>query len=471
MIETITNINSAVNGIVWGVPAMVLILGVGLYFTLRSKGIQFRKLGLSCKNLLGALFDRNAERKESTMSPFQAICVALGGTVGTGNIAGVAGAIALGGPGAVFWMWISALLGMGTKFAEVTLAIKYREVGAGGEYHGGPMYYIKNGLGKHWHWLAYLFAGFGLLAVFGIGNATQVNSICSSINTALVTLGVTDESSNGTVSLVIGIVIAILILIILIGGTTRIGSVADKLVPFMVILYLVLGLGVIILNISKLPHVIAIIFEGAFNPSSVTGGVVGSAFISAQRGIARGIFSNEAGLGSGPIAHATADVEHPIKQGLMGIFEVFVDTILVCSMTGFIILLAAEDSITYGQAAGAELTITGYVNTYGGWSSALLALSLCCFAFTTILGWGLYGTRFLGFFVKSKAAANVYIVLFAIVAVIGAVGDLGLVWSISDTLNGLMAIPNLIAVFLLVPVVCNLINDFFGKKDEPKIEE
>ena len=377
----------------------------------------------------------------------------------------MAGAIAIGGPGAVFWMWISAILGMCTKFSEVTLAVHFREKNADGDLVGGPMYYIKNGLKKNWHWLAYLFAAFGVLTVFGTGNATQVNTITTAIDSALINYGVIEAGKSGTLNLIIGIVLAALIALILLGGIKRIGRVTEKLVPFMAVVYILLALGVILLNIKNVPGVFASIFEGAFSPASVTGGAVGSFFMSMKKGVSRGIFSNEAGLGTGSIAHACADTQKPVKQGFFGIFEVFVDTIVICTMTALVILCSGV-SIGYGEAAGAELTISGFTSTYGNWVSVFTAVAMCCFAFSTILGWGLYGTRCIEFLFGSKVNKP-FMVLYSLVAIVGATMDLGLMWSIAETFNGLMAIPNLIAVFLLSGVVVKLVKEYFeneGKK-------
>ena len=393
------------------------------------------------------------------MTPFQAVCTALAATVGTGNIAGVAGAIAIGGPGAVFWMWISALLGMCTKFSEVTLAVHFREKNDKGEFVGGPMYYIKNGLKKHWHWLAYLFAAFGVITVFGTGNATQVNTITTAIDSALFNYGIISKDSASTINLVIGIVLAVLLALILLGGIKRIGQVTEKLVPFMALFYVVLALGVVILNINHVPAVFKEIVEGAFSPASVTGGVVGSFFMSMKKGVSRGIFSNEAGLGTGSIAHACADTRKPVKQGFFGIFEVFVDTIVICTLTALVIL-CSEVPITYGQAAGAELTISGFTATYGNWVSLFTAVAMCCFAFSTIIGWGLYGARCIEFLFGTKVNKP-FMFVYSLVAIVGATLDLGLLWSIAETFNGLMAIPNLIAVFLLSGVVVKLVREHF----------
>ena len=461
MLQLITELNGIVNNFIWGVPAMVCIIGVGLYLSIRTGFIQFRKLSYAMRNTLGRVFHKK-EASNGAITPFQAVCTALAATVGTGNIAGVAGAIAIGGPGAVFWMWISAFLGMCTKYAEVTLAVHFREKNAHGDYVGGPMYYIKNGLGKQWMWLAYAFALFGVLAVFGTGNATQVNTITAAIDSALMNYGLLSSSGTKLCDLITGIVIAGIVGLILLGGVKRIGKVTEKLVPVMALLYIVLSLGVIFLNLGRIPAVLAGIIQGAFQPKAVTGGIVGSFFLSMKKGVSRGIFSNEAGLGTGSIAHACADTEKPVRQGMFGIFEVFMDTIIICTMTALVILLSGVD-IPYGQDAGAELTISGFTTVYGSWVSIFTAIAMCCFAFSTIIGWGLYGARCIEFLFGPKIIKP-YTVVYALVSIIGATVDLGLVWSISETFNGLMAIPNLIAVFLLTPVVLKLTKEHFSGK-------
>lgn len=458
MLETIESINNVVNNFIWGVPAMICIIGVSLVLSFRTRFLQIRKFPYAMKVTIGRMF-RKKQAADGAMTPFQAVCTALAATVGTGNIAGVAGAIAIGGPGAVFWMWISALLGMCTKFSEVTLAVHFREKNDKGEFVGGPMYYIKNGLKKHWHWLAYLFAAFGVITVFGTGNATQVNTITTAIDSALFNYGIISKDSVSNINLVIGIVLAVLLALILLGGIKRIGQVTEKLVPFMALFYVVLALGVVILNINHVPAVFKEIVEGAFSPASVTGGVVGSFFMSMKKGVSRGIFSNEAGLGTGSIAHACADTRKPVKQGFFGIFEVFVDTIVICTLTALVIL-CSEVPITYGQAAGAELTISGFTATYGNWVSLFTAVAMCCFAFSTIIGWGLYGARCIEFLFGTKVNKP-FMFVYSLVAIVGATLDLGLLWSIAETFNGLMAIPNLIAVFLLSGVVVKLVREHF----------
>ena len=461
MLSMIEAVNNVVNNFIWGAPAMICIIGVGLYLSIRTNFIQIRKFPYAMKVTLGRMMKKK-EASDGALTPFQAVCTALAATIGTGNVAGVAGAIAIGGPGAVFWMWISALLGMCTKFAEVTLAVHYRETNAQGDLVGGPMYYIKNGLSKKWHFLAYLFAAFGVLAVFGTGNATQVNTITTAIDSALSSFNVLPADAVNLVNLIIGIALAIIIALILIGGIKRIGNVSSKLVPFMAIMYIVLALGVIISHINSLPTVFASIIEGAFNPASVTGGVVGSFFTSMKKGVSRGIFSNEAGLGTGSIAHACADTDKPVKQGFFGIFEVFVDTIIICTMTALVILCSGVP-LNYGEAAGAELTISGFTAVYGNWVSILTAVAMCCFAFSTTIGWGLYGTRCIEFLFGSRSNKP-FMVLYSLTAIVGATMNLGLMWSIAETFNGLMVIPNLIGVFLLSGVVVKLTKEYFAKK-------
>ena len=454
MLQIITDINTAVNNLVWGIPAMVCIIGVGLYLSLRTRFIQFRRFGHTFRVTIGKIFAKS-DAAEGAVTPFQAVCTALAATVGTGNIAGVAGAIAIGGPGAVFWMWVSALLGMCTKFSEVTLAVHFREKNQHGDWVGGPMYYIKNGLGPRWRWLAVVFSVLGILTVFGTGNATQVNTITTAVNTALLNYHIISSDSVNTVNLVIGIVIMILVAMILLGGIKRIGRVTERLVPFMAVFYIILAIGVILVHVQNVPGVFASIFQGAFAPSAVTGGVVGTMFLSMQKGVSRGIFSNEAGLGTGSIAHAAADTKDPVKQGYFGVFEVFMDTIIICTTTALVILCSGVP-VDYGTAAGAELTISGFTATYGNWVSIFTAAALCCFAFSTILGWGLYGTRCIEFLFGSTANKP-FMLVYSAVAIIGATVNLGLLWSIADTFNGLMSIPNLAALFLLGGTIAKLV--------------
>ena len=459
MLSTIETINQVVNDFIWGVPAMVCIIGVGFYLSCRTGFLQIRKFSYAIQTTIGRMF-RKRNASDGALTPFQAVCTALAATVGTGNIAGVAGAIAIGGPGAVFWMWVSAALGMCTKFAEVTLAVYYRETNKEGDLVGGPMYYIKNGLGKNWQFLAILFSAFGVLTVFGTGNATQVNTITTAVNSALLSCGLISEGAVKTSNLIQGIIIAALVALILLGGVKRIGQVTEKLVPFMALLYIVLSIGIILFRIQALPSVVRAIFEGAFKPAAVTGGAVGSLFMSMKKGVSRGIFSNEAGLGTGSIAHACADTRKPVKQGMFGIFEVFTDTIVICTLTALVIL-CSQVPVGYGQAAGAELTIQGFISVYGNWVSVFTAVAMCCFAFSTILGWGLYGARCIEFLFSEKVIKP-FMVAYSLVAILGATADLGLMWNIAETFNGLMAIPNLIALFLLSGTVVKLTKEYFA---------
>ena len=446
MLETITAVNQAVNSFIWGIPAMVCIIGVGLLLSVRTGFLQIRKFPYAIRTTIGRIF-RRKDASDGAMTPFQAVCTALAATVGTGNIAGVAGAIAIGGPGAVFWMWCSALLGMCTKFSEVTLAVHFRERNKNGELVGGPMYYIKNGLGSRWQFLAVLYSLFGVLTVFGTGNATQVNTIVTAIDSALLAYGSSLNSILPTVNLVVGVVVAMMVAMVLLGGVKRIGSVTEKLVPFMALFYVVLALGVVVINYRRFPAVLASIVGGAFDPQAFTGGAIGSIFLSMQKGVSRGIFSNEAGLGTGSIAHAAADTSMAVNQGYFGIFEVFTDTIIICTMTALVILCSGVP-VNFGAAAGAALTISGFTATYGSWVSIFTAVALCCFALSTIIGWGLYGTRCIEFLFGSKVNKS-FMVVYSAVAILGATVDLGLLWGVADTFNGLMSIPNLIALFLL----------------------
>ena len=459
MLDFLIEANRAVNAFVWGVPAMVAIVGVGLWLSVRTHFVQFGRFGRAMRQTVGRIFDRQIA-SHGAISPFHAVCTALAGTVGTGNIAGVAGAIALGGPGAVFWMWCAALLGMATKFAEVTLAVRYRERGPLGEWIGGPMYTIKNGLGRRWNWLAYVYAAFGILAVFGTGNTTQVNTICSSIGSVAVLFAGWGPSAIARMNWVLGFLLAGLVAAVLLGGIKRLGRVAGSMVPLMALLYFLLAVGVLALRADAVPGAFMAIFKGAFAPKAVTGGVVGSVFLCLQKGVSRGIFSNEAGLGTGSIAHACADTDDPVAQGYFGIFEVFMDTIVICTLTAFVILVSGVP-INYGAAAGAELTIGGFVSIYGEWVTVVTAIAICCFAFTTTLGWGLYGSRCVEF-VLGYWAVRPFLVIYSLIAVLGATVDLGVIWDVADTFNGCMAVPNLIALFLLSGKLAKILRERKG---------
>lgn len=445
------------NGLVWGIPALVGILGVGVYLSIRTGFAQLCLFSKAFGAFLRTLFGK--ESKDEGVSPFQALCTALAATVGTGNLAGVAGAIAIGGPGAIFWMWISGILGMMTKFAEATLSVKFRERNSAGEWVGGPMYMIRNGMGQRWRWLATVYAFFGVVAAFGVGNATQVNTVIGGINQAITTFG-GSETQMG--NLFMGIVLAILICGILLGGMKKIGTMAEKLVPFASVCYLLLGFGVLIVRAQYVPGVFASIFAGAFSPRAVTGGAIGSMFVGLRTGVSRGVFTNEAGMGTAGIAHAAADVKHPCQQGLMGIMEVFLDTIVICTITALVILVSGV-SIPYGEDVGVVLTTQAFSSVYGGWVSILIAVALCCFAIATVLGWGLYGAR-CAQFLFGDGVWKRFVFLQGGAVILGAVLKTGTVWLLSETVNGLMAVPNLVALAYFAPDLGRMLQEFRNKK-------
>ena len=467
----IEEIVSWLNGIAWGPWMLLLLVGTGVYLSCRVGFLQFRKFGYAMKNTIGKVFQKS-EAGEGEVTPFQAVSTALAATVGTGNIAGVTGAICVGGPGAVFWMWVSALFGMVTKYAEVVLAVRYRERNAQGDWVGGPMYYIRNGLGKGWNWLACVFCVLGALAAFGIGNMTQVNTIASSINTAIDSFGgstaaYTVELFGQTVpisSVMTGCVIAMIVGMVLFGGIKRIGAVAEKMVPVMAAIYIVASLIVVGGNIGSLGTVFGMIFKGAFSAEAALGGAFGITIMTTiQKGVGRGVFSNEAGLGSAPMAHAASSEKDPVKQGLYGIFEVFMDTIVICTLTALTLLCCAGDKIVWGESAGAELIAASFSSIFGAqMGSMLVAVGITLFALSTILSWSLYGSRCFEFLTGGKGV-RAYQILFVIVVVIGATLKLDLVWNIADTLNGFMAVPNLVALLGLSPVVVKLTKAYFSK--------
>ena len=470
---TIAEIVKVLNDIAWGPWMLVLLVGTGVYLSVKVGFIQFRKFGYAMKNTIGKLFQKQTAAG-GEVTPFQAMTTALAATVGTGNIAGVTGAIAVGGPGAVFWMWISALFGMVTKYAEVVLAVKYRERNEKGDYVGGPMYYIKNGLGKKWNWLAVVFSILACLAAFGIGNMTQVNTIASSFNAAINAFGGNTAATTITLfgqvvpvsSIAVGGVVAVIVALTLFGGIKRIGSVTEKMVPFMAGIYIVCALCVIGTNLGSVGKIFAMIFKGAFSAEAALGGAFGITIMQTiQKGVGRGVFSNEAGLGSAPMAHAATSEKDPVKQGMYGIFEVFMDTIVICTLTAFTLLCGVESgvSITWGQSAGTELISAAFSTVFGGQiGSLIIAVAISLFALSTILSWSLYGTRCCEFLLGHKATL-VYQIVFVSVIIIGATLDLELVWNIADTLNGFMAIPNLIALLGLSGVVIKLTKEHFVK--------
>lgn len=444
------------NRIVWGAPALVMIVGVGIVLTIRTRGAQFKLFPLALKNFVEKLSGKG--HKTEGVSSFQALCTALAATVGTGNIAGVAGAIALGGPGTIFWMWVSAIFGMITKAAEVVLAVYYRRNGNNGDYFGGPMYIIRNAMDKRWRWLALLYAFFGVVAAFGMGNATQINAVIGSVHSAANAVGMTvDNKCDWIIGLVAGAAVAVLLL----GGAKRVGRFAEILVPFVSLAYILICLGVIFARIQLLPQAVVRIFQGAFTPKAVTGGAVGSAFYAFRTGISRGVFTNEAGMGTASIAHAGADAEHPVQQGLMGIMEVFLDTIVICTMTAFAILCSGV-KISYGIDEGVMLTTEAFASVYGGWINVALMLFLCVFAFATMLGWGLYGVR-CAQYLFGERAWRWFVILQIAVITLSTLLKTGTVWMLAETVNGLMAIPNLIAIWVLMPVTVKLINNYSNK--------
>lgn len=461
------------NGIAWGPWMLVLLVGTGIYLSFKLHFLQFRKFGYAMKHTVGRMFHKQ-EAGDGEVTPFQAVATALAATVGTGNIAGVTGAIAIGGPGAVFWMWLSGLFGMVTKYSEVVLAVHYRERNPKGDYVGGPMYYIKNGLGPKWYWLAILFSIFGAITAFGTGNMTQVNTIAGSINTAIDAFGGHTAANTVTLfgsaipitSLVIGIVVAIIVGMVLFGGIKRIGSVTEKLVPFMAAIYVGCSLIVVVFHYQDLGQIFTMIFKGAFSAQAALGGVVGISITKTiSNGIARGVFSNEAGLGSAPMAHAATSETDPVKQGLYGIFEVFMDTMVICTLTVFTMLCGAANGVTvnWGHSAGAELISASFGTVFGPKLGALIvAIGICLFALSTMLSWSLYGSRCCEFIFGHRSVA-IYQIVFILAVVVGATLELDLVWTISDTFNGFMALPNLVALLGLSGVVIKLTKEHFEK--------
>lgn len=444
-----------INAIVWGAPALIGILGVGIYLTIRTRFAQLRLFPRGMKMFLSGFSRR---KTTNGVPPFQALCTALAATVGTGNLAGVAGAIAIGGPGAIFWMWLCALLGMITKFAEATLAVRYRQMDKNGEPVGGPMYMIRRGLGKRWQFLAVAYSFFGVIAAFGVGNATQINAVIGGVNQVIVSWG-GNETLQG--NLLMGLILGVTMCGILLGGMAKIGRFAERMVPLASVCYLLLGLGVLIARAQNIPGAFSAIISGAMTPRAVTGGAIGSAFAALRVGVSRGVFTNEAGMGTAGIAHASAEVAHPVEQGLMGIIEVFLDTIVICTMTALVILVSGVP-IPYGIDVGVTLTSQAFSNVYGDWVSVVIALALCCFAIATVLGWGLYGARCAQFLFGAGVWKR-FVYLQGVVIVLAAVLKTGTVWSLCETVNGLMAIPNLIALVMLSPELFRLTKEYKRK--------
>ena len=446
MLDAITRANAWLNALVWGPPMLILLMGTGVVLLFVTGGVQFRHIGTALGEVLGKL--RNRTAGVGNVTPFQAVATALASTVGVGNIAGVATAIVLGGPGALFWLWVSGLLGMGTKYAEIVIALHYRERDAAGVMRGGPMYTLKKrGLG----WLGVIFALLTSIAAFGIGNMVQANSVAESLN-----------ASFGISPSIVGVILVVISGAVILGGIKRIAAFAEVLVPFMAILYLAGGIVLLILHAERIPGVFGLVFEGAFSGTAATGGFAGATIMMAMRyGVARGLFSNEAGLGSAPMVHATAETDHPVRQGLYGIFEVFVDTILICTTTGLVILVSgAWDDGATGAALSVQAFSTGLPGTWGG---IIVTTGLVLFAFSTLIGWSYYGETGIVYLLGAKAALP-YRLLWLVFIYLGSVGSLHLIWDIADTLNGLMAIPSLISVLISIPVLRQLHREFFARR-------
>lgn len=450
-----TEILNQVSSFVWGPAMLILLVGTGIFLTIGTAFIPLRKIGYGLRMLWAG---RKPSDEKGDISPFNALMTAMAATVGTGNIAGVATAIALGGPGAIFWMWMTALVGMATKYAEAVLAVRYREVDSRGRYQGGPMYYIKNGLGKKWKWLAFLFAAFGTVAAFGIGNTVQANSVAQAVAT-----------NFNVPTWVSGAILAILTAVVLIGGVKRIGTVAGKLVPFMALAYVAGALIIIVMQFDQVPAALGLIVSDAFTGTAAAGGFAGSTVMMAIRfGVARGVFSNEAGLGTAPMAHAAAKTNDPVRQGVIGMLGTFIDTIIICTMTALVIVLSAGwtqiDPATGQQFSGAALTSLAFGQALPGIGNYVVTIGIMLFAYTTLLGWSFYGERCAEYIFGVKSIAP-YRVLWIISIPIGAMAELNPLWLLADIMNALMAIPNLIALLLLSPVVFKITRDYFANSD------
>lgn len=435
---------NAASGVIWGPIMLVLLLGVGVYLTFGLRAMPWCKIGYA----FGELWRGRRAEGEGDITPFQALMTALSATIGTGNIAGVATAIVLGGPGAVFWMWMTALVGMASKYGEAVLAVRYREVDELGNHVGGPMYYIKNGLGENWRWLGFSFALFGMVAAFGIGNMVQANSVADAV-----------ESSLKVSTWITGLIMAALAAAVILGGIRRIAEVAAKLVPFMAVAYVLGALIVILMNLARVPQALASIFTHAFTGTAASGGFAGAAVWAALRyGVARGVFSNEAGLGSAPIAHAAAKTNDPVRQGVIGMLGTFIDTLIVCTMTALVIVLTG--TWTSGEN-GASLSALAFQTALPGVGTYIVTFGLIVFAFTTVLGWSYYGERCAEYLFGVKIILP-YRIIWIIAIVVGASVKLELIWALSDVMNGLMAVPNLIALVLLSPLIFKITREYFN---------
>lgn len=446
-----------INTFIWGIPVLLMILITGIILSIRTKFAQIRLLPLSIKKLWDSI--KHTSATSDTVSGYRALCTALAATVGTGNIAGVAGAIAIGGPGVIFWMWICGIFGMITKFAEVTLALRYRMC-IKGEYVGGPMYIIKRGLSPKYHILAYIFCFFGVVAALGIGNAVQVNAAIDGIK-SISTLGHIELQIQHR--FVIGVSLSVLIIPIFKKGITGIGRLAEILVPIASVAYILMALIVLCIRFNRIPAAVSVIVQGAFTPAAVTGGMISSLLLTLRTGAARGVFTNEAGMGTASIAHAASNTSHPAEQGLMGIMEVFLDTIVICSLTALVIL-CSDVPIPYGTDPGILLSFNAFSAVLGEWSKALLTVLTCIFAFATLLGWGLYGARCFQF-LFGQNAWNFFVYAQSAAVIAGAVLDTSVVWILAEIVNGLMAIPNLIAVLALSGTFVKILRDFQRKEN------
>ncbi len=478
-LDALIGFNDKLNGIVWGVPALTLLIGTGVLMTVLTKFFQFTRFGHTWKNTIGGLFKKSSIRKSTdkhSISQFQALCTALSATIGTGNIAGVAYAITMGGPGAVFWMWIAAIVGMMTNYSENVLGIYFRRRNEKGEWSGGAMYYLKDGVGRMKYGkvigsvLAVLFSLFAILASFGIGNMGQVASITESINTLI-------PAEASTVNLVTGLVLIVLLSLVILGGLRRIATTNEKIVPFMAVFFIIGSLVIICMNIAKVPAAFGAIFAGAFNFQAAAGGVGGAIIAQAMTwGFKRGVFSNEAGLGSSVMVHSASNVKEPVVQGLWGIFEVFADTIIVCTCTALVILTTGVVDLQTGASiSGATklgLATEAFTKSFGTFGGVFLAVAVCLFAFTTILGWSYYGTKAWEYLFGTKSTLA-YKILFISMVVISATINVSLAIDLSDTFNGLMAIPNLIGVVCLSTLVVRITKNYSARKitkDQPGLE-
>ncbi|MEL6722726.1 MAG: sodium:alanine symporter family protein [Pseudomonadota bacterium] len=443
--ELISEWVGILNSIVWGPAMLVLILGTGILLTIGLKAMPWRRIGAGFR----LLWEGRESRAAGDITPFNALMTSLSATIGTGNIAGVGTAIAIGGPGAIFWMWCTALVGMATKYAEAVLAVKYREVDEAGNHVGGPMYYIKNGLGRQWHWLALAFAVFGAIAGFGIGNMVQANSVADAVSTNL-----------GVDKWITGVVMAVFVFAVLIGGVKRIAQVAGKLVPFMAIAYLIGGLIVILANVTEVPGALWLIVQHAFTPMAATGGFAGATvMIAIQMGVARGVFSNEAGLGSAPIAHASAQTKDPVRQGSIAMLGTFIDTLIICTITALVIVMTGAWN---SGESGASLSSAAFGQGLPGVGEWIVTFGLIVFAFTTMLGWSVYGERCVQYLFGQKSVLP-FRILWVLAIPLGATVKLAFVWLLADTLNALMALPNLIALLLLSPIVFKMTRDYLAR--------